>query len=87
MAKSKEVKFQLGDCSDVFVKKVRGGYEVRVCGDYEGRGYEEIDSIFVDEDDVWNHSQWEEWEGYSYLEIAARLGFYQLEFTDDPLDC
>lgn len=84
---SKEVKFQFGDCSDVFVKKVRNGFNVRVCGKYEGREYEEINSTFVDEDDVWYKSQKEEYEDFSLTEIAARLGFYQLEFTDDPLDC
>lgn len=42
---AKEVKFQLGDCSDVFVKKVRGGYEVRVCGEYEGNNYREGEGV------------------------------------------
>lgn len=84
---AKEVKFQLGDCSDVFVKKVRGGYEVRVCGEYEGNNYQEVDSTTVPEEDVWNKAQKDGYEEFSSSEIAARIGFYRMGFCESPLDC
>lgn len=30
-------KFELGDISEVFVSKIKGGYHVSVCGEYKGQ--------------------------------------------------
>ena len=42
---SKKYKYQLGDCSDVFVKKTRKSFQVRVCGEYEGNDYDEVEDL------------------------------------------
>lgn len=83
-------KFELGSISEVFVSKIKGGYHVSVCGEFEGQPYGEIDSIDISNGEVSEQIDYlqrveenYDMDSYDKYEVAARLGFRQLEFSEE----